>query len=87
MTVSTIPGTDTAPTGHARLLAWIREVAELVMRVVGAEGSIIFDPSKPDGVPRKLLDSTRLLSMGWKPRTDLETGLRKAYSWYLENAA
>jgi GDP-L-fucose synthase len=65
----------------------IREVAELVMRVVGAEGAITFDPSKPDGAPRKLLDSTRLLSMGWKPHTDLEAGLRKAYAWYVENAA
>ena len=63
----------------------IREVAELVMRVVGAEGAISFDTSKPDGTPRKLLDSTRLLSMGWKPQTGLEEGLRKAYAWYLEH--
>jgi len=65
----------------------IREVAELVMRVVGAEGAISFDTSKPDGMPRKLLDSTRLLSMGWKPQTGLEEGLRKAYAWYLEHKA
>ena len=65
----------------------IREVAELVMRVVGAEGAISFDASKPDGMPRKLLDSTRLLSMGWKPQTGLEEGLRKAYAWYLEHKA
>lgn len=64
----------------------IREVAELVMKVVGAEGGISFDSSKPDGMPRKLLDSAKLLAMGWKPNVDLQTGLRKAYAWYLENA-
>ena len=65
----------------------IREVAELVMQVVGIEGELRFDSSKPDGMPRKLLDSGRLLSMGWAPRTNLEEGLRKAYAWYLEHVA
>jgi GDP-L-fucose synthase len=63
----------------------IRELAQTVLRVVGVEGGIRFDRSKPDGTPRKLMDSTKLLSMGWKPRTSLEEGLRRAYGWYLEN--
>jgi GDP-L-fucose synthase len=62
----------------------IRELAETIMRVVGIEGRLRFDPSKPDGTPRKLLDSSLLQSMGWRPRTGLEEGLRKAYAWYLE---
>ena len=45
-----------------------------------------FDPSKPDGAPRKLLDSSLLQSLGWRPRIGLAEGLRKAYVWYLENA-
>ncbi len=61
----------------------IRELAEIVMRVVGLEGQIRFDASKPDGTPRKLMDSSRLLSMGWKPKTTLEEGLAMAYESYL----
>jgi len=60
----------------------IREVAELIMRVVGLSGKLRFDTSKPDGAPRKLLDSSRLSSMGWKPRIGLEEGLRDAYACY-----
>ena len=65
----------------------IRELAETIMRVVGIEGRLRFDPSKPDGAPRKLLDSSLLQSMGWRPRIGLEEGLRKAYAWYLEHVA
>jgi GDP-L-fucose synthase len=65
----------------------IRELAETVMRIVGVKGRLRFDASKPDGAPRKLLDSSLLQSMGWKPRTTLEEGLRKTYAWYLENVA
>ena len=61
----------------------IRELAEIVMRVVGLKGDIRFDASKPDGTPRKLMDSSRLLGMGWKPRTTLEQGLATAYESYL----
>jgi len=64
----------------------IRQLAETIMRVVEVEGSLRFDPSKPDGAPRKLLDATMLYSMGWRPRIGLEAGLRKAYAWYLDNA-
>ena len=65
----------------------IRELAEIVMRVVGFTGSIDFDPSKPDGAPRKLMDSSRLTAMGWAPRTSLEQGLALAYAWYARHGA
>ena len=63
----------------------IRELAETVMRVVGLDAELRFDRSKPDGTPRKLMDSSRLFAMGWTPKTSLEDGFRKAYAWYLEN--
>jgi GDP-L-fucose synthase len=63
----------------------VRELAESIMRVVGVRGRLRFDPSKPDGTPRKLLDSSQLLSMGWRPRIGLEEGLRKTYDWYLKH--
>jgi len=63
----------------------IRELAELIARVVGVESRLKFDPSRPDGTPRKLLDSGRLLAMGWKPGIGLERGLKSTYRWYLEN--
>ncbi|WP_157263645.1 GDP-L-fucose synthase family protein [Azohydromonas aeria] len=58
----------------------IRELAETVMRVVGFEGRIVFDASKPDGTPRKLLDVSRLAALGWRARTKLEDGIRLAYT-------
>lgn len=57
----------------------IRELAETVMQVVGFEGRIVFDSSKPDGTPRKLLDVSRLAELGWRARTPLREGLRAAY--------
>ena len=65
----------------------IRELAEMIARIAGVEGRLVFDATKPDGMPRKLMDSKRLRSMGWAPRTGLEEGLRKAYAWYVEYAA
>jgi GDP-L-fucose synthase len=62
----------------------ISELAEMIMCVVGVDAQIRFNSSIPDGTPRKLLDSGRLLSMGWRPETDLEQGLRKLYAWYLQ---
>ena len=63
----------------------IRELVETVAKVVGFEGHIEFDTSKPDGAPRKLMNVDRLASLGWKYRYDLKSGLQDAYSWFLEN--
>ena len=63
----------------------ILDVARLVAKVVGFEGEIHTDPTKPDGTPRKLMDSSKLIGMGWKPRWELEAGLRDAYSDFLQN--
>ncbi|MGH9600167.1 MAG: GDP-L-fucose synthase family protein [Terracidiphilus sp.] len=57
----------------------IRELAELVSRVVGFEGELRFDPSQPDGTPRKLCDVSRINALGWRARTSLEDGIRKTY--------
>ncbi|MBT0571740.1 GDP-L-fucose synthase [Curvibacter sp. CHRR-16] len=57
----------------------IAELAQTVARVIGYQGRIVFDATKPDGTPRKLMDSSRLLAMGWKPSVDLEQGLALAY--------
>jgi GDP-L-fucose synthase len=61
----------------------IRELTEVVKRVVGYQGEIVWDASKPDGTPRKLIDSSRLFSMGWRPAVDLETGIPLAYKDFL----
>jgi len=61
----------------------IRQLAELIQRVVGYAGEIVWDNSKPDGTPRKLMDSSRLFAMGWRPQVDLETGIRRTYEDFL----
>jgi GDP-L-fucose synthase len=61
----------------------IRELAELSRESVGFEGEIIWDSSKPDGMPRKLLNCSKIRSMGWEPKTSLEEGIRKTYAWYV----
>jgi GDP-L-fucose synthase len=58
----------------------IRDLACQVADAVGFKGEIVWDSSRPDGTPRKLMDNSRLLSMGWKPEIDLPTGLRLAYA-------
>ena len=63
----------------------IRELADSVARVTGYTGAIECDLTKPDGAPRKLLDSSRMLQLGWRPRVDFETGLRSTYEWYLNH--
>jgi GDP-L-fucose synthase len=63
----------------------IRELAQLVQDVVGFRGQIAFDTSKPDGTPRKLLDVTRLQALGWRPRIDLQRGVRETYAWFVES--
>ena len=63
----------------------IRKMAEIMKQVVGYEGNLTFDTTKPDGSPRKLIDVSRLSNMGWKYNVDLEDGLEKTYKWYLKN--
>jgi GDP-L-fucose synthase len=65
----------------------IRELAALVQRVVGHDGPVEWDSSKPDGTPRKLMDVSRLRGLGWAPTIGLEEGVGRAYEWYLENRA
>ncbi|WHY64405.1 GDP-L-fucose synthase [Cytobacillus firmus] len=63
----------------------IKELAENIKSVVGYKGEIQFDITKPDGTPRKLVDVTKLNSLGWKATTNLDKGLKRAYQWFLEN--
>ncbi len=63
----------------------IRELAQIIKEVVGYEGKIVNDVSKPDGTPRKLLDVSLLESTGWKYSTKLTDGITKVYSWYLDS--
>ncbi len=65
----------------------IRALAETIARVIGYMGDITFDPAKPDGTPRKLMDSTRLNTLGWQVKVGLEEGLEKAYEDFLKNYA
>lgn len=65
----------------------ILELAEMVKKVTGYQGKIVMDSSKPDGTPRKLTDISRLKAMGWKPKIDLEEGLKQTYEWYKTNKA
>lgn len=65
----------------------IRELASLIRDVVGYEGEIVFDPSKPDGTPRKLLDVSRLHALGWQAKIPLRDGLAQTYRWYLTHQA
>jgi len=65
----------------------IRELAEMIRRAAGYTGKIVFDASKPDGTPRKLLDVSRLTALGWKPRVALADGIAETWRWYVENAA
>jgi GDP-L-fucose synthase len=63
----------------------IRDLAELVKSVVGYPGKLRFDTSKPDGMPRKLLDASRVRALGWQPKVKLPEGLERTYRWYLEH--
>jgi GDP-L-fucose synthase len=65
----------------------IRELAEMIRRVVDVDAEIVLDPSKPDGTPRKLLDVSRLHDLGWKHQIDLEDGIRQVYTWYRDALA
>jgi GDP-L-fucose synthase len=63
----------------------IRELAELIAKVAGYRGEFVYDRSKPDGMPRKVMDVSRLAALGWSAKTPLEEGFRRAYEWYVEN--
>jgi len=63
----------------------IKELAETVREVIGFEGDLVWDTTKPDGTPRKLLDISRIRELGWEPKVDLRTGIRQAYEWFLAN--
>jgi GDP-L-fucose synthase len=65
----------------------IRQLAELIGRVTGFEGKLVFDTSKPDGTPRKLMDSSRLRALGWRPKTSLDDGIREVYRWFVQTKA
>jgi GDP-L-fucose synthase len=60
----------------------IAELAKLIADIVGFSGRFVFDGSKPDGTPQKLLDVTKLTALGWRPQIELETGIRQTYDWY-----
>ena len=63
----------------------IRDLAELIQKIVGHRGEIIWDSTKPDGTPRKLMDVKKMTDEGWKAKTSLETGIKKTYDWFLKN--
>jgi GDP-L-fucose synthase len=63
----------------------IAELAHTLAKVVKFKGNVVFDITKPDGAPRKLIDVSRLGDMGWQAQTSLEEGLCKIYAWFLEN--
>jgi len=65
----------------------IGELAETVARVVGFQGRLVFDTTKPDGAPRKVMDNSRIHAMGWTASTSLDSGMGNAYRWYLDNVA
>lgn len=82
--MNTYSGAETVNVGTGKKLS-IRSLAELVARVVGYEGEIEWDASKPDGTPRKLLDVSKLEKLGWKYKTELEEGIRLTYEDFLHN--
>ncbi len=65
----------------------IRELAETVAAAAGFQGELVFDSTKPDGTPRKLLDTSRLTALGWKPKIRLKVGIESTYAWFKEHVA
>jgi GDP-L-fucose synthase len=63
----------------------IKELAETIQKVIGHQGNILWDASKPDGTPRKLMDVSKMKEIGWEYSTELEDGIKKTYQWFLEN--
>lgn len=60
----------------------IKDLAEMIKEIVGFQGEIRYDTSKPDGIPRKLLDVHRIWELGWRAKVSLEDGIKRAYKWY-----
>ena len=60
----------------------IRELAEMIAAASGFQGRLVFDSTKPDGTPQKLLDTSRLTALGWKPKITLQTGIEQTYEWF-----
>jgi len=63
----------------------IKDVVEIIKDIINYTGEIKWDISKPNGTPKRLLDSTKLFNMGWKPKIELRQGLKDAYTWFKEN--
>ena len=82
--METYKGNDFFNIGTGKELT-IKELAELIKETVGYEGKIVWDSSKPDGTPRKLLDVSRLEKAGWKYKVELKDGIKMAYKWFLDN--
>ena len=82
--MNTYSGNETVNLGTGKELT-IKELTELVAKVVGYEGEILWDTSKPNGTPRKLLDVSKLESLGWKYKTELPEGIKLAYEDFLNN--
>ena len=60
----------------------IRQLSELIVRTIGFEGEVVFDASKPDGTPRKLIDVSKLHSLGWTHKVEIDEGVRRLFEWY-----
>jgi GDP-L-fucose synthase len=65
----------------------ILELAQSIAKIIGWKGTFTFDASKPDGMPRKVMDVSRLRALGWSAPTDFETGMKEAYRWYVTHVA
>lgn len=82
--MNTYSGSELVNVGMGKDIS-IRELAEKIGKTVGYDGEIVFNTSKPDGAPRKLVDVNRLANLGWKAKIPLDEGLEMAYKWFLEN--
>ena len=82
--MNTYSGDETVNLGTGKELT-IKELTELVAKVIGYKGEVRWDTSRPDGTPRKLLDVSKLESLGWQYKTELEDGIRLSYEDFLNN--
>jgi GDP-L-fucose synthase len=79
-------GAETINIGTGKDLS-IKEISEIVKEVVGFHGEVVWDESKPDGTPRKLLDISKITKLGYQPHEDLKTGIAKTYEWFKQELA